>query len=241
MIEKGLNIERIIQNMQQNNVLIAINSPVFLEEYTEALKIQEEYPSMLRTTLGSSPSRYHQQKIDKVIENIHENADKIIGIGEVGLDYYWVKEESLQKKQQIIFKRFIALAEELQLPIIIHSREAEQKAYELLKNCETKVMMHSYGGSPELAKKCSENGFYISIPTCVTNRKKHQKIVQAVKIQHLLTETDAPFLSPLTNKKPNEPANIIYGVKKIAEIKEMDTQETAKITYRNACKLFNLQ
>lgn len=241
-IKKGAKLGNIIKNAEIANVIAMIDSPVYMEDYAQTIRFQKSYPKQIFVTLGCSPASYHEVDITKTIEQIKIHAEKkeIIGIGEVGLDYYWVKNHNLRAKQHIFFSQFIELANELQLPLVIHSREAEDDALIDLQKAETPVVMHSYGGSVETALKCVERGYFISIPTCVTTRKKHKNLVANLPVESLITETDSPYLSPFPEEKRNEPANVIYGVKEIAKLKEMSEEEVAEITVKNAIKIFKL-
>ncbi|MFW9922967.1 MAG: TatD family hydrolase [Candidatus Thorarchaeota archaeon] len=241
-IKKGAKLGNIIKNAENANVIAMIDSPVYLEDYAQAIRFHKSYPKQVFITLGSSPASYHEVDIEKTIEQIKIFTEKgqIVGIGEVGLDYYWVKNHNLRERQHLVFSQFIELANELQMPLVIHSREAEDDALIDLQKAETQVVMHSYGGSIETAQKCVDRGYFISIPTCVTTRKKHRNLVMHLPIESLLTETDSPYLSPFPEEKRNEPANVIYGVKEIAKLKEISEDEVAEITTRNAIKIFNL-
>lgn len=241
-IKKGAKLGNIIKNAEIANVIVMIDSPVYVNDYAQSIRFQKSYPKQVYATLGCSPASYHEIDITNTIEQIKIHAEKnnIIGIGEVGLDYYWVKNHNLRAKQHIFFSQFIELANELQLPLVIHSREAEDDALIDLQKAEVPIVMHSYGGSIETAKKCVDRGYFISIPTCVTTRKKHRNLVLNLPIESLITETDSPYLSPFPDDKLNEPAKVIYGVKEIAKLKEMTEDEVSEITVKNAIKIFKL-
>ncbi len=242
-LKRGLKLNTILQHARENNVVALIDSPVYIADYLQSIRFHKRYSDKIFVTLGAPPANYHEINIDSVIVNIREHAEKeeIVGIGEVGLDYYWVKKQAIRAKQHEIFKRFIKLANELNLPLTVHSRDAEKDSVDILSTAETPVIMHSFSGEVETALECVDRGYYISIPTAVTNRKKYRRLAETVPLENLLTETDSPYLSPFPDKKRNEPANVIYAVKEIAKIKELPEDEVANVTTNNAIKIFNLK
>ncbi len=242
-LKRGLKLNVLLQHAAENNVLAIIDSPVFLDSYNQSIRIHKNNPKKIFVTLGASPAHYHEVNINKIILNIREFAEKkeIVGIGEIGLDYYWVKNKAIRNQQHTIFKQFIELANELDLPLIIHSREAEKDSVQDLSIAETPVIMHSFSGDVETALECVDRGYFISIPTSVTSRKKHRRLAASVPLEHLITETDSPYLSPFPDRKRNEPAYVIYAVKEIAKIKEVPEEEVAEITTKNAITIFNLK
>jgi TatD DNase family protein len=242
-MKKGAKLNNIIQNAEKANVIAFIDSPVYVDEYKQSIRLHERHPNKIFVTLGIPPANYHELDIPLYMKNIRDYAEKglIVGLGEVGLDYYWVKSTTLRNKQHEIFYELIAFANELNLPIIIHSRDAEVDAVKCLEKAETPVIMHSYSGSVETAMECVNRGYYISVPTSVVNRKKQRKIASNIPLENLVTETDSPYLSPLPDRRRNEPANVIYAVKEIAALKEQPEELVAQITTANAKKVFKLQ
>jgi TatD DNase family protein len=240
--KKGLKLVEILEHAEESNVIAMVDSPVYPKDYQQTIKRHKSYPNRIFATLGAPPANYHEMDIDKIVNLISQFAEEkaIVGIGEVGLDYYWVKDEKIRDLQHKTFARFIDLANELQLPLIIHSRDAEQQAIELLKRAETTVIMHSFAGNVELAHECIERDYFISIPTAVTNRKKHRRLARKVPLNRLLTETDSPYLSPFPEKRRNEPAFVVEAVKEIAKLKEEALEEVAAILLKNAKTAFQL-
>jgi len=170
------------------------------------------------------------------IEFIRANKDKIIALGEVGLDNHWVKDRL--KEQQDVFFKFIELAEKIKKPIIVHTRDAEVEAIETIESSKIKkVVMHCFGGNKKLIKHCADNGWSFSIPPSVVRSSHFQYIVDNVNINQLFTETDAPYLAP-TKDQRNEPAFVVQAVKKIAEIKGFEEKEVENNIWLNYQKLF---
>ncbi|MCJ1785587.1 TatD family hydrolase [Mammaliicoccus sciuri] len=169
---------------------------------------------------------------------------KIIGIGEMGLDYHWDK--SPKDIQKEVFRKQIALAKRVQLPIIIHNREATQDCVDILKEenaSEVGGIMHSFSGSNEIADEILEMNFYISLggPVTFKNAKQPKEVAQHVPLDRLLVETDAPYLSPHPYRgKRNEPARVKLVAEQIAELRGISYEEVCKATTENAERLFKL-
>lgn len=176
-----------------------------------------------------------EEDVEAEISWIRQNAKKIIGIGEVGLDYKWTEDRVTQKH---VFVRMIKLAKELEKPIIVHSRNAEADVIAILEeNGATKVVMHCFSGKRALAARITKNGWYLSIPPNVVRSDHFQTIVKDTSINNLLTETDAPYLGP-TKDGRNEPANIVLTIQKIAQIKGFEPKEVEQSLYMNYQRLF---
>lgn len=189
-------------------------------------------------TFGISPTNLDEKEIKNFINNVETHKDKIIGVGEIGLDYYWVKDENAKEQQRKNFKFFIDLSKKINKKIIVHSRNAENDVIEILKENKTNAVLHCFSGSIEQAMKAIELGCLISISTTACWSKKGQKMIAKIPIEYIVTETDAPFLSPFPERKNdrNEPLNIKYLVKKISEIKNMGFQTVSNITEENLRK-----
>lgn len=231
-------LEKVIERAKAANIKAIINNGLNPETNRKTLEIASEH-KMVKAALGFYPTDAVKSGIDAVEEEIkfiEKNKDKIIAIGEVGLDYHWLKgKDELQKE---IFEKFIGLAKKLDKPLIVHSREAEKDAVEILEKHKCKkVMMHCFNGGLELAKRCEKNGWYISIPCNVVRSSSLQKIVKEVNINKLLTETDCPLLSAVPGER-NEPSKVIGTIEKIAEIKGMDKEEVANNIFLNYQNLF---
>ena len=173
----------------------------------------------------------------KFIEN---NKDKIVGIGEVGLDFYWIQDDVKRQLEIERFKEIIWLANKLRLPLNVHTRAAEAETIAILsKMVHTPTILHSFGGKTKLGKLAAAEGFYISIPPNIIINKARQKLAKEIPIEYLLTETDAPYMGPTRDR--NDPRNIPLVIEKIAEIKKMDVEEVRKQILKNAGDIFNLK
>ena len=189
----------------------------------------------------------HPEEVDNVTDNsfkiIEDNINnpKILGIGEIGLDYYYVKDN--KDKQIDLFKKQIELAEKYNKPIVVHSRDAANDTYNILKNIKVKCDIHCFSYSYEMAKEFVKLGFRLGIGGVLTfkNSKNLKEIVDKLDIDSFLLETDSPYLSPEPFRgKKNNPSNVLYVAKKIAEIKGMNVNEVINILNRNAVEQFDL-
>ena len=183
---------------------------------------------------GDYPIKLKDFDIDEEIAFIKKNKNNIVAISEVGLDFV-----NGEDKQQIEdFEKMIKLSEELNKPIVIHSRKAEQKAVEMLESSKNKkIVMHCFSGKKSLVKRISDNGWFLTIPTVVVRAFQFQDIIKTVPINQLFCETDSPYLSPY-KEQMNEPAYVIESYNKIAEIKQMDINEAVNNIYMNWQKIF---
>ena len=237
--------EEVIRQAEQAGVkwIINIGAGEELKSAHRSLELARRYQNIF-STVGIHP---HDAKIwsPQVRDEIVELAQKpkVVAIGEIGLDF--AKEYSPREVQEKVFYEQLELARELGLPVVIHSRDAHDKTFKILKEMKIKqAVMHCYSGSLELAKQLVKMGFYLSIPGVVTfkNAKKLLEVVREISLEHLLIETDCPFLAPEPYRgKRNQPAYVKYVAEKIAELKNTSLEEVASKTTENVLKLFSLK
>jgi len=174
--------------------------------------------------------------VDKELEFIRKNTDQFIAIGEAGLDNHIIPDKLEEQKKH--FEKVIALAEKTNKPLILHTRKAEAEVLDMLETSRIKkANLHCFGGNMKLVKRAVEFGCFFSIPAVILRLRHFEDLVKRVPLSQLLTETDGPFLSPYKDGR-SEPAHVVLTVKKIAEIKECDEQETQKIIFQNFQKFF---
>jgi len=230
----------IISRCKQELSAVIIGSARY-DEGLKALDLTEKHPGFLFSTLGYHPTEGGGGP-EKIMELIKINREKIVGIGEVGLDHHWEKNIDKQKMQKEVFSHFIELARKLKKPIVIHSWDAEEECFEMVRAANVDAVFHCFSGTRELAKKIVENGFYISISTMVLFSKNIRKIAKDLPFDKLLLETDSPFLSP--NKEQdtrNYPWNIKLSAEKIAELKKTTQEEVLRMAKENAVRVFRLK
>lgn len=183
---------------------------------------------------GEYPLEISDFDIDEEIEFIRGNRSNIVAVSEVGLDFV-NGEDSSQIED---FGKMIALSEELEKPIVVHSRKAELRCIEMLESSKNrKIVMHCFSGKKSLVKRISDNGWFLTVPTVVVRSFQFQDIAKTVPITQLFCETDSPYLSPYRERQ-NEPAFVIESYKKIAEIKGMELVEVANNIYMNWQRVF---
>ena len=233
--------KEVINRAKERNIIKIINSSLGPEYILKGISIKKEFPEVIELTFGLMPYELDDEKFQRTVELIEKHKQEIIGIGEVGLDYYWVRDHKKREKMVDQFRAFIHLAQKMKLPLVIHSRSAGKYAIQVLVEENAKnVLMHSFDGSKSWVRRGVEEGFYFSVPTSVMYSIQKQKMVEILPLENMLLESDAPVLSPVKGER-NEPVNIaIFSLKKIAEMKKIDEESVAKITTANASKLFNL-
>lgn len=220
----------------------------------EVLALAKKYP-IVRASLGiypidalglseaeiGLPRQTVPIDLEEEFKFIEKNKNLVIAIGEVGMDFYWADKEKTYQQQADNFRKIIRFAIKLKKPLVIHSRKAEQECLEILeqevKNKEIPVVNHCFSGKKGLIRKAAELGHYFSIPPNILRSHSFQTLVKMVPLNQLLTETDAPYLSPYPEQR-NEPAFVVETIKKIAEIKGLSEREVADKIWQNYCKVF---
>ena len=211
-------LDLVLDNMLNNDVRKAMIISSYLDDYRYGLKIKKEGIEF-KHALGIYPGDV--DKVDEELFNTYLDIykqDECLAIGEIGLDYHWNKDN--KEKQKEIFIRQIEVAQKLNKPIIVHSRDAIQDTYNIMEEHVVKGVIHCYSDSAQMAKLFVRLGYYISISGTVTwkNARQVLEVIQVVPLDRLLIETDCPYLSPVPNRgKRNEPSNVVYTGKKIAE------------------------
>ncbi|MGE4381349.1 MAG: TatD family hydrolase [Methanothrix sp.] len=232
--------EAVMENARKAGVVRMINSGVDYSTNSKSLELAKNY-DFISATLGLSPNSIdgkNDPEIKMILDQIESNASQAVGIGEAGLDYYHTKDAPSRERQAEIFKKVIAIAESLNLPLVIHSRDAEQPALDMVKHLD-RVVFHCYSGTLPTMKEAQDRGYYISLATNVCRSGHHQILARNVSLDHLLVETDSPFLSP--RKGRNEPANVLDSVRLIARIKGLEPQEVAAQTATNTKRIYNIR
>lgn len=192
--------------------------------------------------LFPSEAKTYTQEFEEKMETLAKNNKKIVAVGEIGLDYYWDK--SFVELQKEVFIKQIKLAQRLNLPIVVHDREAHKDCFDILKEQGAKqVLFHCFSGSVEFMKECVKEGWYIAIGGVVTfkNAVKMKDVAREVPLDKLVLETDSPYLTPVPYRgKPNKPAYVRYVAEEIAKIREIPLEELIDITTTNAERFFGI-
>jgi|SRR5664280_2002394 len=234
--------EEVIKRAGEAGVDFIITVGTNLALSRKAVDLAQKHENIY-ATIGVHP--HDAAKIDKnICESLKELAhrQKIVAYGEIGLDFF--RNISSQEKQIEVFGLQLELAQELNLPVIIHDREAHEQTLKMVKASSVRRgAFHCFSGDYAMAKQCIDLGFYISIPGVVTfdKAKTIQDVAERMPLSSLLLETDAPYLAPVPHRgKRNEPSFIIHTAKKVAEIKKVPWEEVAQVTAFNTMNLFGI-
>ena len=226
---------KVIKGAVDTGIKVIIDASIDYESGIASLEISRNYKGIIYTTLGMEPGLNEYKKISELIKKNREN---IVGVGEIGMDYYRVKEKRERMAEN--FRNFIRLAKVLKLPLVIHSRNAGRDTIQILiEETAGVVVMHAFDGKVKDALKGVEHGFYFSFPPSTIHSTQKQQLAEAVPLKNMLLESDAPVLGPERGKR-NEPKNIVLTLSKLSEIKQVPIKDLEDITERNAIKVFNL-
>ena len=227
--------DEVIERAKKSNVKVIISNGTNLEKNKKVLELSKKY-DIVKPAYGIYPTEAEEmseKEIDEILTFIEKN--KPIAIGEVGLDLKHGKDLEKQKK---VLKKLIVISKKQDIPLIVHSWKAEKETIEFLKeNKAEKVIMHCFCGNAELTEEAESLGYLFSIPPSIMKSKTFRKLAKRIQLKSILTETDAPFLSPYEGKR-NEPSFIKETIKKIAEIKKITEEELEKIIFMNYQNLF---
>ncbi len=233
--------DELLLSMKENGIDNIMNIGADLPTSEKALKLAEKY-DFIYCSVGVHPEAANRTP-DNFIYNIREMAKnkKVKAIGEIGLDYHY--EGYSAEKQQEIFTKQLILAEELNLPVIIHNRDAHADTMHILKQHNVKGVVHCFSGSAEMAKELVKMGFYIGFTGVITfkNARRAVEAVEAIPLDRLLVETDCPYMAPEPNRgKRCDSTMLTYIITKMAEIKNISPKEMTKISSENTHKIFNI-
>ncbi len=237
-------VDEIVNNALENGVNKMVVIGYGLETSLKAIQIAEKY-EFIYAAVGMHPSEIKKMNKDDLnkIESLLTNK-KVVAIGEIGLDYHWDKDNKEEQKE--VFIKQIKWSSKYNLPIIIHSRDSAEDTFNVLKENKKyykKGIMHCYSYSLELAKEFIKLGFMLAFGGALTflNAKQNKEVVKEIDSKYLLTETDAPYLTPHPYRgKRNEPKYIHLVVEEMSRLKNINEEEMSQIVYNNACDFFEV-
>ncbi|MDU0460486.1 MAG: TatD family nuclease-associated radical SAM protein [Geobacteraceae bacterium] len=215
-----------------------------IESSRESVALAEKYPQ-LYAAVGIHPHDAGRvtEKCYDVIRDLARSSAKVVAIGEIGLDFY--RDRSPRDIQEVVFRRFLGMAAELALPVIIHDRDAHERVMSILREESVrKGVLHCFSGDAEMAAMAIAMGFHISIPGTITypSNEALRDVVRSVSIDRMLVETDCPYLTPVPYRgKRNEPAHVRLAAEKVAELKGLTLADVARITTKNVRDLFGIR
>ena len=231
----------LLSSMPENGVSYIVNAAVDIATAKIAVGYAEQYPHMY-ACVGIHPENLegladdYLDQLAKLLEH-----PRVVALGEIGLDYHWDIPRDIQNR---VFEEQLRLARELDVPVVIHDREAHGDVMEMVRRYKPRGLMHCYSGSTEMLKEVMRLGMSISLGGTVTfkNARVPVEVAEAVPLDRLLLETDAPYLSPVPNRgKRNDSRNIAYTAQRIAELRGLDAQELIDITTENAKRLYGIK
>lgn len=234
-------LDDVLSRMHAAQVDRAMIISSYIDDYNFALSIKHPNIELIRS-LGVYPGDVNditEDEFEKYVEIFKD--EKCKAIGEIGLDYHWQKDN--KERQKEIFKRQLLIAKELDKPVIIHSRDAIQDTFDLMKECPNRGVMHCYSDSAEMAKEFVKLGYYISISGTITwkNAREPLEVIRVVPLDRLLIETDSPYLTPTPYRgKRNEPSYVVETGRKICEELGINEEDFKKQLNENYNSLFRL-
>ena len=235
--------DQVLSSMKEQGVGTIVDASAMVDSWERVLELTKRYP-FVYGMIGVHPDEVgdlNEENFARMEQLLHE--EKVVAVGEIGLDYYWDKEQYEIQKEWFI--RQLQLARKLNMPVNIHSREAAQDTMEIMKEyaADMKAIIHCYSYSKEMAEEYVKMGYLLGIGGVVTfkNAKKLKEVVKAVPLSHIVLETDCPYLAPEPNRgKRNASSNLIYVAQTIAELKGTTTEEVIAVTEENARKFYGL-
>ena len=240
--EFGIEPDKYVENAINNDVKIMIASFCEKKDLNQVNIYSKKYDSVYYA-VGYHPEIANEIIEDdyRILEEIINDNKKIVAIGEIGLDYYWNKDN--KDIQRDVFRKQLALAEKLNLPVVIHTRDAIEETYQILKEYKVKGVLHCFSGSLEMANKFILLGFKLGIGGVLTFKNSNlYKVIENVSLDNIVLETDSPYLAPEPKRGSiNESSNIPLIAEKVALITNKSVSEIAQITTENAISLFDFE
>jgi len=247
-------LDQVVSRAKKAGVKAIICSGVNHPTNEEALELSQKYDIVKCSfglypidLLGKGPDEIGITRqlgkidLDEELVFIKKHKQEIICVGECGLDFYWSKKPAEHQKQKENFRKIINFAKKIKKPLLVHSRDAEEECLDILEEeieDEIPVIMHCFSGRKSLMTRAIDLGYNFSIPPHIVKSSAFQTLVKKSPLKQLLTETDAPWLSPFPDRRRNEPANILEAIKKIAEIKKLTEKEVADQIWQNYENVF---
>lgn len=235
--------EELLNSMHEGGVLGIVNASADINSSLSSVKLSEKYPYVF-AAVGVHPENLDGLSEDytEQIKKIATEHKKVVAIGEIGLDYHFRLDN--KEKQIEVFENQVKLANSLDLPVIVHDREAHKDTFDILKKYNPKGIVHCFSGSVEMAKEIVKLGMKLGIGGVLTfkNAKTIVEVVKQIPLSYLVLETDAPYLAPVPfrGKRCNS-SYIKFVAEKIAEIKNISAQEVYKETFKNALEVYNIK
>ena len=237
--------DQVLSALPGQGVRLVVNPGCDIPSSRMAVELAEKYP-FLYAAVGLHPEELEGAALSDLDEiRVLAAHPRVVAIGEIGLDYYWVKDEEGRRKEQDFFRAQLALARELDLPVIVHDREAHGDSLAIvLEYPEVRGVFHCFSGSPEMAAELLKRGWYLGFdgPITYKNAKRAPEVAAITPLDRIVVETDAPYLTPVPYRgKRNDSRYLPYVIEKLAEWKGVTAEEMTEITWKNGKRLFGLE
>ena len=236
--------ESILHEMLSSNIDTIVNVGASFDGCVKSIELAHKY-DRIYAAIGIHPSEIKDYTEDTKQYILHNaNDPKVVAIGEIGLDYYWDKEESVQSAQRQVFRDQLKIARDTNLPIIVHSRDAAKDTMDIIKEAKDYGLtgvIHCFSNSLEMAREYVKMGYYIGVGGVVTfkNSKTLKEVVEGIDLEHIVIETDCPYMAPEPHRgKRNMSPYLVHVAEKLAELKGVTPEEVMRITLDNAYRLY---
>lgn len=242
MLEES--VEQVLFEMDNYSVKKAVIPSVEVATLDKVVQIASDYKNLFGMVgIFPTEAKTYSDEIEEKMERIAKENDKIVAVGEIGLDYYWDK--SFVDLQKEVFIRQIKLANRINLPVVVHDREAHKDTFDILKkyNEGSNVLFHCFSGSVEFMKEVARENWFIAIGGVVTfkNAVKMKEVAKEVPLDKLVLETDSPYLTPTPYRgKPNKPAYTKFVAEEVANLRGIELKELIDVTTQNAERFFGI-
>ncbi|MBC7126659.1 MAG: TatD family hydrolase [Candidatus Methanosuratincola petrocarbonis] len=231
-------LPEVIRRAKAAGIAAVVTSITDPADMPKAKEIVGRYSGYVYLTVGLDPTLLSEEKLSAF--RVALNAAPIVGVGEVGLDHFYVRDAPLMEIQERHFRECIRAAISMDKPLVIHSRSAGRKALEVLySEGAERVLMHAFDGKSGDALAAAKKGYFFSIPTSVVHSEQKQKLVRLLPLESMMLETDSPVLSPVRGER-NEPANLVHSARKVAEIKRIPIEKVVETTSANASSFYRI-
>lgn len=239
--EMKKNIEDVIQRCRFELKALVSSCP-HPRDFDFSLKLGEKFKNYVFVCLGLHPEyieEFNESVVSEFENLVRNNLDKIVAIGEIGLDYFWVRDEKLRERQRELFSRLVDFAKKINKPIVVHIREAYEDAIKILKDSDyQKVLLHMFGGE-KFIEEVMSNEWKISVGPILLRSKSHKKIVKKIPLERIMLETDSPWMK--IEGRPAFPTDVKLVAQKIAEVKKVEVSEVEEATDKNSIEFFDLK
>ncbi|MCG6918077.1 MAG: TatD family hydrolase [Deltaproteobacteria bacterium] len=227
----------------QEKLQAVIISAVDLESLKKSLAIRRKYHDFIYLTAGVHPrnaAKLNNDELSEIWQAIRNVEEEIVAVGEVGPDFYHIKDPRLRQRQLSVLEDAMAQAVAMDLPLVIHARQAEKAALEVVSRCPTPVLFHCFAGTRQMARKITDHGFYLSFSAILLFSSELQRTATEIPLELILTETDSPALSPRRSQQRNEPAFLETIVSRLASLFDYPVDRMGSITAANAIRFYGL-